>query len=137
MYIVLDYLVWRRENSLPACSAYDITHKAPNLTTSQRQQRIGEVLKLLEEGGLVNARLLDRDRSRDAVVQDNCKILLCGIQSDPVTGPDKRFGISLDYPTQTTEKRPSRWVTRRPVTFFVGNPSRLAAQSIACASKPF
>ncbi len=54
-HVVLDYLVLRRENHSPGCTAYDIARNAPKLTTTQRQQRIEAILSLLEKQGLVHA----------------------------------------------------------------------------------
>jgi DNA-binding PadR family transcriptional regulator len=51
--MVIDYLVIRHEGGMPGCSAYDITKNAPKLSTTQRQQRIEQILDLLERQKMV------------------------------------------------------------------------------------
>ena len=60
--IIVDYLVVRREEKKPGCTAYDITKKAPKLTTTQRQQRIDAILGILERQGLVKCEAYERAR---------------------------------------------------------------------------
>jgi DNA-binding PadR family transcriptional regulator len=52
--VIVDYLVLRKESTKPGCTAYDIAKNAPRLRTTQRQQRIEEILRDLETQGIVH-----------------------------------------------------------------------------------
>ncbi len=52
--LILEYLVKRDEEGRTGCTAYEITHKARNFPTTQRQQRIDRILELLVRRGFVH-----------------------------------------------------------------------------------
>ena len=53
-YLVMGYLVRRKENGERGCAPFHLTTRIPNLRT-QRQDRIQDILDLMENSGYVKA----------------------------------------------------------------------------------
>ena len=58
-FVIMGYLVVKRERGEEGCSPFHLATRVPQLN-GQRQERIQQILDLLEEGGLVGARTYPR-----------------------------------------------------------------------------